>query len=439
MKRYKLFLILFAFAGFLWSCESTSPLVNEVQLSLVTGNFEAALETVNTAIDEDPSNYIAHFYKGVVLSSQAESIEEPTERVEYYARAKDSYDTARSLMEEMEETPVELEELNNTVVSYWADEYNMAVNIQNDDSLFSATEDPYRTSLAHLQNAVTINPDSAMTYQVLSSTHFQLEQIDQAIATYEQAMERMEEPEASDYEYLTSLYLHDSQYEKAITMAEDALERNPGNSMFVQFMADAYIQSGERDRAIEIVQNLIDEEPDNPQYRRVLGTQIYQSVEELGNEASDMYEELFELRQEVRGLSGEERTEAEARIEDLSEEIDAVEADIDELTQISVEQMEKVIELEPESESANFILGIIYQNRAANLFERRNNTTDNAQANEYDTMARDVLRDALVYYERAAEINPDNPENWQSLFQVYTTLGMEEKAAEAMEKAGFEN
>jgi len=342
-------------------------------------------------------------------------------------------------MQQMEETPDELEELNNTVVSYWADEYNMAVNIQNDDSLFNATEDPYVTSLAHLQNAVTINPDSAMTYQVLSSTHFQLEQIDQAISTYEQAMERLEEPDAADYEYLTSLYLYDNQYEKAITMAEDALERNPGNSMFIQFMADAYIQSGERDEAIEIVQDLIDEEPDNPQYRRVLGTQIYQNVEELGNEASELYEELFQLRQEVRGLSGEERADAEAKIEDITEQIDDIETDIDELTLISVEQMKKVVELEPDSESANFILGIIYQNRAANLFERRNNTTDNEQANEYDSMARDVLRNALIYYERAAEINPDSPENWQSLFQVYTTLGMEEKASEAMEKAGFEN
>lgn len=439
MKRYKLFLLLFAFAGFLWSCESTSPLVNEVQLSLVTGDFEAALQTVNTAIEEDANNHTAHFYKGVVLSSQAESIENPSEREEYYARAKESYDTARNLMEQMEETPSELEELNNTVVSFWADEYNMAVNIQNDDSLFNATEDPYRTSLAHLQNAVTINPDSAMTYQVLSSTYFQLEQIDQAISTYEEALDLMESPEASDYEYITSLYLYDNQYEKAITTAEMALEQYPGNSMFVQFMADAYIQSGERERAIEIVQDLIDEEPDNPQYRRVLGTQIYQSVEELGSEASDMYEELYELRQDVQGLSGDERAEAESRIEELTQTIDDIEEDIDELTQISVEQMEKVVELEPESESANFILGIIYQNRAANLFERRNNTTDNAQANEFDEMARDVLRDALVYYERAAEINPDNPENWQSLFQVYTTLGMEEKASEAMEKAGFEN
>jgi tetratricopeptide (TPR) repeat protein len=439
MKRYKLFLLLFAFAGFLWSCESTSPLVNEVQLSLVTGNYDAALETVNTAIEADPNNHIAHFYKGVVLSSQAESFEDPRERKEYYAMAKESYDTARSLMEEMEEAPAELEELNGTVVTYWADEYNMAVNIQNDDSLFNATEDPYRTSLAHLENAVTINPDSAMTYQVLSSTHFQLEQIDQAISTYEEAMQRLDEPETSDYEYLTSLYLYDNQYEKAISMAEDALERDPGNSMFVQFMADAYIQSGNRDKAVEIVQNLINEEPDNPQYRRVLGTQIYQNVEELGREVSEMYEEQFELRQEVRGMSGDERADAESRIEELGQEIDEIEANIDELTQISAEQMKKVVELEPESESANFILGIIYQNRAANLFERRNNTTDNAQANEYDDMARDVLQNALTYYERAAEINPDNPDNWQSLFQVYTTLGMEEEAAEAMEKAGFEN
>jgi len=100
--------------------------------------------------------------------------------------------------------------------------------------------------------------------------------------------------------------------------------------------------------------------------------------------------------------------------------------------------MERVVELEPDSESANFILGIIYQNRAANLFERRNNTTDNEIAEQLDSQARDNLRNALIYYERAAEINPDNPENWQSLFQVYTTLGMEEEAEEAMERAGFE-
>lgn len=439
MKRYIPIFLLFTFVGFLWSCETTDPLINEVQLSLVTGDFEGALETVDNAIETDPNNYLAHFYKGVVLSTQAENLESPEERKPLYSRAKESYDRAREIMQGLEETPEELEELNNTVTSYWADEYNAGVNIQNDDSLFNATEDPYRVSLAHLENAATINPDSAMTYQVLSSTNFQLQQIDEAISSYERAMSLMDTPESGDYEYLISLYLFDDQYQKAITYSEEALELYPDDTIFVQFLADAYIQSGDREAAVELVEGLIEQEPDNPQYRRVLGTQIYQNVERLTNEVSDLYQQQMDLMRESRSQSGEQLRETEEKIESLQAEINEMEEFIDDQTEISIREMKKVVELQPEDESANFILGIIYQNKAANLFERRNITTDNAEANRYDSMARDVLRDALVYYERAAEINPDNPENWQSLFQVYTTLNMEEEAEEAMRRAGFDD
>ena len=209
--------------------------------------------------------------------------------------------------------------------------------------------------------------------------------------------------------------------------------------MFVQFLADAYIQAGERDRAISLVEELIENEPENPQYRRVLGTQVYQSVERISNEVSTLYEELFELRQAARNQRGQELEQTQSEIEALESEIEAQEQEIDELSEISIREMSKVVELVPDDESANFILGIIYQNRAANLFERRNNTTDNEQAAEYDERAKENLEQARQYYERAAEINPDNPENWQSLFQVYTALGMEEEAEEAMQKAGMDN
>lgn len=439
MKRYTPILLIILFLSFLWSCETTDPLVNEVQISLFTGDYETALETVNNAIEINPDNYIAHYYKGVVLSSQAYEMEPASARKDVYAQARESLERARELMEVQEETPDELEELNETIVSYWADEYNMAVNYQNDDSLFNATPEPYQVSLDHLENAVTINPDSAMTYQVISSTHFQLNNVDQAITTYETAMDMLEEPAESDYEYLISLYLYDNRYDKAIDLSEEALDNYEGNSVFVQFLADAYIQSGERDKAIELVEGLIREEPDNPQYRRVLGTQVYQSVEALTSELSDLYEELFELRRQASSQSGNAQESTQAQLQQLETEIDRREAEIDELTDISIREMEEVVRMEPESEDANFILGIIYQNRAANLFERRNNTNDNAESNRYDAMAREVLDEARTYYERAAEINPDNPDNWQSLFQVYTILNMEEEAEEAMRRAGFDN
>lgn len=439
MKRYTPILLIFIFLGFLWSCETTDPLVNEVQISLFTGDYEAALETVDNALEINPDNYIAHYYKGVVLSSQAYEMEPAASRKEVYAEARTSLERARELMEAQEETPAELEELEETIVSYWADEYNMGVNYQNDDSLFNATPEPYQLSLAHLENAVTINPDSAMTYQVISSTHFQLNNVQEAISTYETAIDMLDNPEVSDYEYLTSLYLYDNQYDKAIEMSQRALDDYEGNSIFVQFLADAYIQSGERDKAIELVESLIEEEPDNAQYRRVLGTQIYQSVEALTEDLGELYEEQFELRRQSNSQSGSEQEATLAELEQLENEIDAREAEIDELTDISIREMKEVVRMEPDSEDANFILGIIYQNRAANLFDRRNNTNDNAESNQYDEMARNVLDQARTHYEKAAEINPDNPENWQSLFQVYTILNMEEEAEEAMRRAGFDN
>src|SRR5690625_6792784 len=73
----------------------------------------------------NPDNYIAHYYKGVVLSSQAYEMEPASARKDVYAQARESLERARELMEAQEETPDELEELNETIVSYWADEYNM--------------------------------------------------------------------------------------------------------------------------------------------------------------------------------------------------------------------------------------------------------------------------------------------------------------------------
>jgi hypothetical protein len=43
----------------------------------------------------------------------------------------------------------------------------------------------------------------------------------------------------------------------------------------------------------------------------------------------------------------------------------------------------------------------------------------------------------MKFYEKAAELDPDNQNYWASLFRIYTTLDMREKAEEAMEKSGM--
>jgi tetratricopeptide (TPR) repeat protein len=170
-------------------------------------------------------------------------------------------------------------------------------------------------------------------------------------------------------------------------------------------------------------------EPENAQYHLVYGTTIYQSATTLTEELSDNYDQLFELEQ-----AGEEDT---AQIDSLEKANEELQKQIDHMTSEASTSLKKVIELRPEEAVAYNTLGIIYQNKAAALFEERNRTEDNDKAAELDKQAKDQLQEARQYYEKAVEIEPENKQYWANLFRVYTSLGMNDKAQEAMEKAGM--
>jgi len=402
------------------------------------GNYEAVFNAADQALEKDSSNGLAYYYRGVAYGFKAQDTTPPWDRQSDYSSSVDAFMNAKEWMNRAEETPEEFEEIDDYIISFWAEEHNAAIAYLTDDSTSNSVDNPNRYAIGHLENATTVQPDSALSYVVLASTQFNMGSTLQAIETYEMAIERMDVPAQEDYEFLISLYLDQNQYDKAFDMTTRARDDYPDNKQFVQFLADIYIQQGNIDEAISIIEDLIAQEPNNPQYYRVLGTQIYQNVSTINTEVSEMYNEAFDLEREIRSLSGGERAEAEQELKDIRERIDTLQQEAFELTDIAVENMNKVIELIPEDDEAYNILGIIYQNQAANLFEQRNSIVDNSElVQELDDQARGALQLAREHYERAAEINPDEPAYWESLFQVYTTLGMEEEAREAMEKAGM--
>ncbi|WP_340105816.1 tetratricopeptide repeat protein [Rhodohalobacter sp. 8-1] len=438
MKRINILLFPLLLIGFLWGCETTDPLVSEMETNLFLGNYETVYEAADEALEADSSNSLAYFYRAVAYGFEAQDTDPSWERVPLYENSREAFMNSREWMNRAEERPGEYEEINDYITSFWAEEHNAAIGYLTDDSVRATVNEPVRYAIGHLESATTIQPDSALSYIVLASTQFNQGDTPQAIETYEMAMERMDVPEQDDYEFLISLYLNQEQYDKAFDMTQRAREDYPENTQFVQFLADVYIQRGDVDEAISIIESLIETDPDNPQYYRVLGTQIYQNVSAINSQVAELYNQAFDLEREIRSLSGDEREEAEEELRDVRNQIDELQNESSQLTEIAVNNMEKVVELLPEDDDAYNILGIIYQNKAANLFEQRNSIVDdNEMVQELDDQAREALQQARQYYERAAEINPDVPEYWESLFQVYTTLGMEEEAREAMEKAGM--
>jgi len=435
----RLLIIATLIAGFAFACATGDPLINEARDQIQSQNFDEAISAAERALEENSENPLAHYFKAVALGSKAEDMNPPSSRKEVYEEMKSSFNSAHQFADRQEERPEEIDNIPTVLNTIWAQEHNSAVQILTDDSVRAATPTPSQTAIAHLENAVTIQPDSSLSYIVLSSAHFQENNVDEAISNYEKAMEIIEAPEIEDYDYLISLYLNQSRFEQARDLSEEAVEAYPDETNFVRYLADSYLQMGETDRAMQIVRNLIQTEPDNPQYRMVLGTQIYQLVTEKNEEISSKYNQLLSMKRQATQLSGEEQENVEVRIRELENEVSEMEQEINELTNTAIEEVEKVTELVPNDDNAHNILGIIYQNKAATLFEKRNSIVDdNELASEYDEQARETLRKALVYYEKAAEINPDETEYWQALFQVYTTLGMEEEAREAMEKADLQ-
>lgn len=436
MKRIKVYLFPLLLIGFIWGCEATDPLVSEMETNAFLGEYDAVLEAADRALEADSSNSLAYFYRGVAYGSQAQEIEEPWERPSKYADSREAFDNAKEWMDRAEDRPDEYEEIVPIITDFWANEHNAAIGYLTEDSVRATVDEPERYALGHLESATTIQPDSALSYIVKASTQFNMGDTPAAISSYELAMERLETPELDDYEFLISLYLDQNEYDKAQDLTERAREDYPDNTQFVQFLADIYIQQGNIDEAISIIEDLIEDDPENPQYYRVLGTQIYQNVSSINSEVAELYNQAFDMERELRGLSGDEQEEMEEELEDVRNQIDELQEESSELTEIAVENMEEVVRLNPDDDDAYNILGIIYQNKAANIFERRNSIVDdNELVQQLDQEAREALEEARRNYEQAAEIDPEVPEYWESLFQVYTTLGMEEEAREAMEKA----
>ncbi len=431
--------VLLLMAALIWGCETTDPLIRDAQDALQTFDYERAIMAAEQAIEEDSSNALAYYYKGAALGSLAEDIQPPSDRLAYYEEMRNSLSEARYWGEQMESRPDELGNINDIINSVWANEHNAGAMILTDDSTRQATPNPEETARDHFINATTVQPDSSISYIVLSSIQYQLGNIPDAIENYEHAMSLTDQPLVEDYEFLISLYFVEQRYEDAEQWATEAMEAYPEEESFVQFLADIYMERDEGDQAIALLQEMIERNPNNEAYFFALGTQLFRSAQNYLDEAGSIYQRAWSMEEQAEHLTEEERADLLAEVESMMEEAEELEARGNELADEAVERLEGYLDLVPDDDSAYNILGIIYQNRAAALFDKRNQTLDNELAMEYDEQARENLQISREHYERATELNPEETEYWEALFQVYTTLGMDEEADMAAERAGFDD
>lgn len=426
--------------GILVGCGSTNPLADEAQSNIESQNFKEALAAAEKSIQKSPKDPIGYYYKGVALGEMAGAEEDPAARTDIYKEMNAAFSKAKEVASQAEDVPGEVERIDDVKNVLWQGEHNRAVELATDDSLKKTVDEPLQRSMHHLKNATAIQPDSLLSWDVLSQVAAMNQNFEEAAGAKEKYISMAQDTslEANDYLQLASYHFQLDNQEEVVASLEKAYDRFPDNQEIVSNLADAYQRVGEPEKAIATVQKLVEQEPKNPQYHLVLGTQIYQQALTITDSLSENSNQIVELRQQLNNSSDSEKQNIQQQISSLEQENEQLQSRIDELTDRAEEELNTVLEYRPNDDAAYNTLGIIYQNRAKALFDQRNQTTDNAKAAALDKKGQEFLKEAMRNYERAAEIDPANQDYWKSLFSIYTALGMDKKAQEAMDKAGMQ-
>lgn len=418
------------------------PNIESAKLNLSRRDYVKALESADAAIAMTPTNPLAHYYRAYILLEQGKR--QPVgQREMYYLRADSSFNTASTLYEAQPQPGKEYALIELNRVNTWVEEYNAAINVLNADPNAELNEEQYGKSIAHLSNAFAILPDSLNSLDILGEVHLMRNDDANALATFQRALAADGEAIPFRYQRVGQLKMRAQAFAEAEIIFKEGIAKFPANIDLVQELADLYIQSGEADKAISVLGDLVERQPENAQYHLVYGIQIYSVTQEVADGLRVTYTSIEDLNRSIREEERKSRPDrtllAQYRttLTQYTTEATAAEARMNELTDKAEAELRKSIELNDTNPFAYNALGTIYYNRGLGLFDKRNATSDNTKAQEFDRLGREALEASLPFNEKAAELDSANAEYWMFLFRIYTMLGMTEKALEAQQKAGL--
>ena len=427
-------------AAILIGCGSSNPLADEAQNNLKNQDFEGAITSAEKSIEQYPGDPLGYYYKAVALGELARSEDDPTERADYYQQMNKTFETAKSIADTSENAPREINNISGVKVALWQTEFQRGVDLATNDSVMSTVDNPMKLSMGHLKNATNLQPDSASSWNVYAQISARNKEFEEAVSAKEKYMKMISESKIDtvDYLHLGNYYFNLEKHEKVVEVFEDGQERYSGSERIASALADAYGRVGKDQKAISTLDKLVEQDPENPQYRLVMGTKIYQQAMRIQDSLGTNSQEIMKLQKQFQQADQSKKEELKSDIESLSSENEKLMDEMVELTDRAEKEIKVALEYRPDDPAAYETLGVIYQNKAKTYFDRRNRTTDNKEAARLDKVGKENIRQAMEYYEKAVELEPDNKNYWRSLFQIYTFLGMDEKAQEAMEKAGME-
>ena len=193
------------------------------------------------------------------------------------------------------------------------------------------------------------------------------------------AIKALERAKSSDfrlndvYQYLSYEYKQAGDSVNYVKTLEEVYSKFTNEEFFLMSLIDAYIQSSQNEKAISYLNTAIAQKPSDSQLYHALGI-----VYETGIKDYAKAEETFK----------------------------------------------KALEVNPESVESMSALGRIYYNQAVNKQGEANMINDSKKYQEELTIAKDLFKQALPYFQKAHEMKPSESEYMVALRGIYYNLNM---------------
>ncbi len=398
-KRFPVYLALFALGVVMMGANgcSSNPYVEGAKLDIRNEDYDRALESLNTALDEEPENAEAYQLKGDVYRAMAFEAGVTVDEFESHINNMlDAYDQAVQYDPELADVIQRAKR-----IAYLQTFQEGAQGFERGQT----DEGAYVEAAAYFDTAAMIQPDSIGAYVNEAYALLNAGMPADAIEPFETAVE-MGDDRVDTYIYLSQLYATEGRTADAVALLEDAQVMWPENAELQSQLLNAYVQAGMTDRALEQYAMAVEQFPDNPLYRYNYGSLLLEM---------ERYDE-------------------------------------------AISQLQAASDLEPENADAYYNLGAAYVNQAVIVNDRISELVDQVREDEGLTAAEeaaisaeleelDVERSALFEaaitpLERARELALESGEDTaamcMALFQAYVQVGRESDAEAVTSCAGYD-
>lgn len=394
-----------AFGLFFIGCSSPNPFIEDTKEHLGNENLRQALQSANSGVNNEPKNPEMHYYKGLVHHQMAVSQNSASEKKDHFEAMVNSFSKAFEIYEETGTRGRRARDIEYLVNSSWTEEHNTAAAILKDEGTPSHTQ--LRQAVDHLRNAVIIQPDSALSYELLAEAFIQLDDPQQALEAMTKAVDLREfDGSHKNYERLAFLALSTGNYE----LATEAYEKIPQDRMDNKHVAHGLINIYQRDekpeKVVPIVQRLLASDSEKVEYRIILASQLHK----LSIRNYQLWIDKF-------------NAEATTQFENHPDVLEAREYE-----RASIHEYELLIEENPGRYDLIGNLGIILQNTFFIKEEISLLLPDEALSSDLQEEASNQLTTAIIMLEDASD-NVESPYlYWETLIQIFTHTGDQEKA-----------